>query len=130
MLQNIDILPKIKLSKPKEFNARDTQSSILSRRIDGLFGLSDVLVRLNSHGFRPTGLKIRKMKSKWGSCSTKGSITLNNQLARLERACSHRTGWVAMPCYNQKAFLFEILRGKLPQARLLQKELAVLLDIL
>ncbi len=36
-----------------------------------------------AHGFRYTGLKMRRMKTRWGSCTAKNSINLNTWLVML-----------------------------------------------
>jgi predicted metal-dependent hydrolase len=35
------------------------------------------------HGYRITGVKVRKMKTRWGSCTTRNSINLNSWLVML-----------------------------------------------
>ena len=47
-------------------------------RIDELVGLH------RSFGFKPTALSVRQMKSRWGSCSRHGRITLNSELVKLD----------------------------------------------
>jgi len=45
--------------------------------------MSKVLSEHENQKFRPTGLVIRTMKRRWGSCSIKGVITLSTELIKL-----------------------------------------------
>jgi predicted metal-dependent hydrolase len=45
--------------------------------------LKEVLRKYEDQMFRPAGLIIRTMKSRWGSCSHKGKITLSTELIKL-----------------------------------------------
>jgi predicted metal-dependent hydrolase len=43
-----------------------------------------ILSEYTEYGFSPTGFVVRKMKSRWGSCSAKGKIAISYDLIRLD----------------------------------------------
>ncbi len=60
-------------------------SFVARQQLPGEF--REVMLKHIDHGLNPTGFKVRKMKTRWGSCSSKGDIALSYDLIRLNREC-------------------------------------------
>ncbi len=75
----------IGLEKPDEISVRKLLQKAYkikaTEHIPVLF--NGILETHDNYGFKPTGLVIRSMKRRWGSCSNKGKITLSSELIRL-----------------------------------------------
>ena len=46
--------------------------------------MNDILSKYSGLGFRPSGISLRSMKRRWGSCSNRGKITINTELIKLD----------------------------------------------
>ena len=44
----------------------------------------EILIRFQNYNFRPAELAIRSLKRRWGSCTSKGKITLSTELLKLD----------------------------------------------
>jgi predicted metal-dependent hydrolase len=76
--------------------------------------------------FKPTGLVIRTMKRRWGSCSTRGKITLSTELIKLpdlyiEYVIVHEL--CHLRHHNHGAGYYKLLSELFPEWRFVRKEL-------
>jgi len=88
--------------------------------------LNKVLHRHENQNFRPTGLVIRTMKRRWGSCSNKGIITLSTELVKLddlyiEYVITHEL--CHLKHHNHGPKFYELLSELLPDYKSARKEL-------
>lgn len=88
--------------------------------------LRRILQEKESYGFRVSELKIRTMKSRWGSCSSRGVITLNTELIRLpevylEYVIMHEL--CHLKHHNHGTRFYELLSELSPGWQELRKEL-------
>jgi predicted metal-dependent hydrolase len=44
----------------------------------------EILLRYKDYNFRPSELSIKSLKRRWGSCTSKGKITLSSELVKLD----------------------------------------------
>jgi len=90
---------------------------------------SMVTAKLNeyrNYGFVPSAISIRKMKSRWGSCSSKGRITINSELIKLRPelinyVISHEL--CHLKHNNHGSEFYRLLENLVPDYKTLRKEL-------
>lgn len=70
------------------------------------------------YGVQPSALEIRAMKTRWGSCSSKGKITLNVDLIRAPRICTEYV-LIHELCHlvhkNHTKAYYELLAHEMPE---------------
>jgi predicted metal-dependent hydrolase len=76
--------------------------------------------------FRPTGLVVRSMKRRWGSCSNKGKITLSTELIKLsdlyiEYVIAHEL--CHLKHHNHGSQYYKLLSEVFPDWKAVRKEL-------
>jgi predicted metal-dependent hydrolase len=88
--------------------------------------MNRVLEKHDAHMFKPTGLIIRSMKRRWGSCSNKGIITLSTELIKLpdrytEYVIIHEL--CHLKHHNHGKRYYDLLSEVLPEWKIIRKEM-------
>ncbi len=84
------------------------------------------LDRLSRYGFEPAEFKVRSLKSRWGSCSSKGRITISAELIKIDERF-HEYVLIHELCHlkhpNHGKDFYRLLEEVLPDYRQVRKEL-------
>ena len=88
--------------------------------------MNKVLREHENQMFKPTGLVIRTMKRRWGSCSNKGVITLSTELIKLsdlyiEYVITHEL--CHLKHHNHGPHFYKLLSEVFPEWKTVRKEL-------
>ncbi|MBN2861569.1 MAG: M48 family metallopeptidase [Bacteroidales bacterium] len=88
--------------------------------------LKDTLAKFPHHAFSPSGLVVRRLKSRWGSCTSKRKITLNSELIKLDPALVEYViihELCHLKHHNHGKDFYNLLEELVPDYKSLRKEL-------
>ena len=89
--------------------------------------ISIPLVRqMTKYNVAPKSFSIRKMKTRWGSCSRKGSISLNLHLIKLPEPCIKEVilhELCHLVHFNHSKEFYALMTAEMPDWKLWKKEL-------
>ena len=88
-----------------------------------------IIVKFKKYNVAPAKISIRDMRSRWGSCSRKGNISLNLQLIKLNENCIRQV-MIHEMChliyFNHQAGFHALMEEMMPDWKLWKKELKFL----
>lgn len=91
--------------------------------------LPPIIEKFRKYNVEPAKISIRDMRSRWGSCSRKGSISLNLQLIKLNENCIRQV-MVHEMChlvyFNHQAGFYSLMEEMMPDWKKWKKELKFL----
>ena len=91
--------------------------------------LPPIIEKFKKYNVAPAKISIRDMRSRWGSCSRKGNISLNLQLIKLNENCIRQV-MIHEMChliyFNHQAGFYALMEEMMPDWKLWKKELKFL----
>ena len=82
--------------------------------------------QMEKYNVAPTSFSIRKMKTRWGSCSRKGSISLNLHLVKLPEQCIKEVilhELCHLVHFNHSKEFYALMTAEMPDWKVWKKEL-------
>ena len=91
--------------------------------------LPPILEKFKKYNVSPAKISIRDMRSRWGSCSRRGNISLNMQLVKLNENCIRQV-MIHEMChliyFNHQAGFYSLMEEMMPDWKIWKKELRFL----
>ena len=91
--------------------------------------LPPIIEKFRKYNVSPAKISIRNMRSRWGSCSRRGNISLNLQLIKLNENCIRQV-MIHEMChlvyFNHQAGFYALIEEMMPDWKLWKKELRFL----
>ena len=88
-----------------------------------------IIEKFKKYNVSPAKISIRDMRSRWGSCSRRGNISLNLQLVKLNENCIRQV-MIHEMChlvyFNHQAGFYALMEEMMPDWKLYKKELRFL----
>ena len=88
--------------------------------------LPPIIEKFKKYDVSPAKISIRDMRSRWGSCSRRGNISLNLQLIKLNENCIRQV-MIHEMChlvyFNHQAGFYALMEEMMPDWKLWKKEL-------
>ena len=91
--------------------------------------LPPILERFKKYNVSPAKISIRNMRSRWGSCSRSGNISLNLQLIKLNENCIRQViihEMCHLVYFNHQAGFYSLMEEMMPDWKQWKKELKFL----